>query len=161
MTFILKFFIDSWVDIIIFCAIIYFGEENMNLLAINGSHRKKGNTATILQHVMSGAQKAQLSVKYELINRYDISYKGCISCYECKRLGGRHYGKCVVHNGLTEVLEKSKQVDCLVFGSPIFSSDATGMMRCYWERLFSRFLHIKKYIRRWRQEKYVQLLFIQ
>lgn len=133
----------------------------MNLLAINGSPRKKGNTATILQHVMSGAQKTQLSVKCELINRYDISYKGCISCYECKRLGGRHYGKCAVHDGLTEVLEKSKQVDCLVFGSPIFSSDATGMMRCYWERLFSRFLHMKKYIHRWRHEKYVQLLFIQ
>lgn len=37
---------------------------------------------------------------------------------------------------LTPVLEKSKQADCLVFGSPIFAYDAPGMRRCYWERLF-------------------------
>lgn len=108
----------------------------MKFLTINGSPRKNCNTATILRHVMDGALKAAPDVECEQINLYDHDYKGCISCYECKRLGGKSYGRCAVHDGLTEILEKSKSADCLVFGTPIFSSDATGMMRCYWERLF-------------------------
>lgn len=108
----------------------------MKFLAINGSPRKSCNTATILRHVRDGVLKVNPDAECEQINLYDHDYKGCFSCYECKRLGGRNYGSCAVRDGLTPILEKSKSADCLVFGTPIFSSDATGMMRCYWERLF-------------------------
>ena len=67
---------------------------------------------------------------------YEHDYKGCVSCFECKRIGGKSYGKCAVTDGISEILDKSLHADCLVFGAPIYFSDVTGMMRCYWERLF-------------------------
>lgn len=108
----------------------------MKMLAINGSPRKKWNTAEILQNMIDGARETEPSLNCELINLYEYDYKGCISCFECKRIGGKSYGKCAVKDGIWPVLEKSLEADVLVFGTPIYFSDVTGMMRSYWERLF-------------------------
>ncbi len=118
----------------------------MNIIAINGSPRKKFNTATILQHVLDGARQACPDIECEMVNLYEHDYKGCISCFECKRLGGKNYGKCAVHDGIADILTRSLHADCLVFGSPVYFSDVTGMMRCFWERLyFPNFVYDKDY----------------
>ena len=49
---------------------------------VNGSPRKKWNTAQMLESAMKGAQEAGAEV--ELINLYDIDFKGCKSCFACK-----------------------------------------------------------------------------
>ena len=108
----------------------------MKMLAINGSPRKKWNTATILENVLAGAKEANPELECELVHLYEHDFRGCVSCFECKRIGGKSYGKCAVRDGISEVLDKSLHADCLVFGTPIYFSDVTGMMRCYWERLF-------------------------
>lgn len=108
----------------------------MKMVVINGSPRKKWNTAEILQNMASGAQEVDPAMECDLINLYEYDYKGCISCFECKRIGGKSYGKCAVKDGIWPVLEKSLHADILVFGTPIYFSDVTGMMRSYWERLF-------------------------
>lgn len=107
----------------------------MQMIAINGSPRKKCNTAEILQNMLAGAREADASLECELVNLYAYDYKGCLSCFECKRIGGKSYGKCAVRDGIWPLLEKSLHADILVFGTPIYFSDVTGMMRSYWERL--------------------------
>ncbi len=49
--------------------------------------------------------------------------------------------KCAVHDGIADIFDQILHAgDCLVFGSPVYFSDVTGMMRCFWERLyFSQF----------------------
>lgn len=108
----------------------------MKMVAINGSPRKKCNTADILENMLAGAKEAYPGLECEVINLYEHDYKGCISCFECKRIGGKSYGKCAVKDGIWPELEKSLHADFLVFGTPIYFSDVTGMMRNYWERLF-------------------------
>lgn len=108
----------------------------MKMIAINGSPRKKWNTAEILQNMLDGGKEADPNLECVLVNLYDIDYKGCVSCFECKRIDGKSYGKCAVKDGVWPVLAQSLYSDILVFGSPIYFSDVTGMMRNYWERLF-------------------------
>ncbi|KRU10755.1 hypothetical protein CP6013_00002 [Clostridium pasteurianum DSM 525 = ATCC 6013] len=43
----------------------------------------------------------------EMINLYNLNYKGCISCFACKRKDSKFVGHCAVRDDLTEVLEKS------------------------------------------------------
>lgn len=118
----------------------------MQILAVDGSPRKKWNTSTILQNVLDGAQSAGEDVSAELIYLYEHDYKGCVECFECKRIGGSSYGKCAVKDGIQEILERAVQADVLVFGSPIYFSDITGMLRCFLERLcFSHFVYDKNY----------------
>ena len=105
----------------------------MNVIAISGSPRKKCNTDTLLNKSLEGAE-AQ-GAETELINLYDLNYKGCKSCFSCKTIGNKSYGKCAVKDDLTQVLEKFENSDAVIFGSPIYFGTVTGEMRSFMERL--------------------------
>ena len=109
----------------------------MKVIAINGSPRKKWNTATLLEHVLKGAESAGAETK--LVHLYDLDYKGCISCFACKLKGGKSFGKCAVNDELAPLLEEIRIVDALILGSPIYFGDVTGEMRSFMERLFFQF----------------------
>lgn len=110
----------------------------MKVLAINGSPRKEWNTATLLNKALEGA--ASKGAETELVHLYDLDYKGCISCFACKRKGGKSYGKCAVKDGLTPVLEKVRKADALILGSPIYLASVTGEMKSFLERLIYPYL---------------------
>lgn len=112
----------------------------MNIYAINGSPRKTWNTATLLQKALDGAQAAAPSCHVEMIHLYDLNYTGCKSCFHCKRLGGKSYGRCVVKDDLQPVLEKLASADGIIFGSPIYFGNMTGMMLSFLERLLFPYL---------------------
>jgi len=109
----------------------------VNVFAINGSPRKKWNTAKLLEEALKGA--ASQGAKTELIHLYDIDFKGCISCFGCKLKGGKSYGKCAMRDGLTPVLEKLAEADAFVLGSPIYFGTVTGEMRSFMERLLFQY----------------------
>ena len=110
----------------------------MKVIAINGSPRKKWNTATLLSNALEGA--ASEGAETELIHLYDYNFKGCISCFACKTRDGKSYGRGAVIDDMTPVYERIKQVDALVLGSPIYFGDVTGEMRSFMERLLFQYL---------------------
>lgn len=114
----------------------------MKIYAINGSPRKKWNTAMLLEHALEGA--ASQGAETELIHLYDLDYKGCTSCFACKLKGGRSYGRCAMRDGLTPVLEKLGQADAFILGSPIYFGTVTGEMRSFMERLLFQYLEYKQ-----------------
>lgn len=102
-------------------------------IAINGSPRKSWNTATLLNRALAGAKAAGADT--ELVHLYSLPYKGCTSCFACKRKDGRWRGRCAMQDGLTSVLEKCMHSDLLLLGSPIYLGDVTGAMRSFLERM--------------------------
>lgn len=104
----------------------------MEVIAINGSPRKNWNTAQLLRQALKGAESA--GAETELVNLYDLNYRGCISCFGCKRKGAAPC-KCYMKDDLTPVLEKVHHAQALLLGSPIYFGDITGQMRCFLERL--------------------------
>lgn len=110
----------------------------MNILAVNGSPRKNGNTATLLTKAIEGAVSKGAAT--ELIHLYDLSYKGCVSCFSCKLKGGKSYGKCAYQDDLTPVLENVENADALILGSPIYFGNVTGQMRAFIERMAFQYL---------------------
>jgi multimeric flavodoxin WrbA len=104
----------------------------MKIIAINGSPRKRWNTATLLEHTLTGAVSE--GAETELVHLYDLDFKGCTSCFACKLKGGKSYGKCAMKDDLTPVLERIAGADALVLGSPIYFGNVTGEMRSFMER---------------------------
>ena len=104
-----------------------------NLIAINGSPRRNGNTAELLKHAMQGAKDSGASA--ELINLYALNFKGCTSCFACK-LKSRPHGSCAMKDDLSPVLEKVKNADAVIFGSPIYFMNLSAGMIAFIERLF-------------------------
>lgn len=113
----------------------------MKVIAINGSPRKTGNTATLLKEALKGAESVGAEVK--MINLYSLNFKGCTSCFSCKRKGGRT-GHCATQDDLTEVLDEIMRCDVLLLGSPIYLGDVTGEMRSFMERLIFMNLSYEK-----------------
>jgi multimeric flavodoxin WrbA len=101
-------------------------------MAINGSPRKHGNTATLLGKALEGASSQETET--ELVHLYDHNFTGCRSCYACKLKGGNSYGKCAVQDGLTSVLERVQRADALIMGSPIYLGMLSGEMKSFLER---------------------------
>jgi multimeric flavodoxin WrbA len=106
----------------------------MNVLALNGSARKKGNSATMLKQAIKGAKEAGAETK--LINLYDLNYKGCTGCVSCKLLGGKSFGRCAKRDELTPVLTEAITSDVLLMASPIYFNDVTGILRSFLERFW-------------------------
>ncbi len=110
----------------------------MKVVAVNASPRNNWNTATLLKQALEGAASGGAAV--ELINLYERNYKGCISCFACKRIGGKNYGKCSVNDDLKPVFKKIEGADALILGSPIYFGMVTGEMRSFLERLLFQYL---------------------
>jgi multimeric flavodoxin WrbA len=106
----------------------------MKVVAINGSPRKTWNTAKMLESALSGCEDAGAQTKlYHLI---DLKFKGCTSCFACKRLGGPSYAKCGMRDDLTQVLNDVWDADALIIGSPVYFGDVTADLRAFLERLW-------------------------
>jgi len=105
----------------------------MQAIGINGSPRKSWNTAILLRKALAGAKSK--GAKTEFVHLYDLSYKGCISCFSCKKIGGRSYGRCAVKDELTPVLKRIAEAQVLILGSPLYFHTESGEMRSFMERL--------------------------
>jgi multimeric flavodoxin WrbA len=106
----------------------------MKLIAVNGSPRKNWNTATLLNKAVEGAKAA--GAETEIVHLYDLTFKGCTSCFACKRKGSKNNGTCSMKDDLTECLNKIATCDILLLGSPIYIGAITGVMHSFLERLF-------------------------
>lgn len=105
----------------------------MNVIAVNGSPRKKWNTAILLEKTLEGA--ASQGAETELFHLYDLNFKGCWSCFACKTRGGKSYGRCAAKDDLTPLLKKIESCDALILGAPIYFGTVSGEMRSFLERL--------------------------
>lgn len=112
----------------------------MKVLAVNGSPRKNGNVMKLLSAAMDGAREAGAEV--ELVNLYDLTYKGCVSCFACKRLPAPA-SCCAQRDELTPVLWKAYRADVLLIGSPVYFAGLSASLRGFLERLLYKYPHEK------------------
>lgn len=103
------------------------------IVIINGSPRLNKNTATILKEAKRGAESIGAEVEY--IDLVKLNFKGCMSCFACKRKGNTCNGLCAWKDDLRPVLQSILEADALIIGSPIYWSYPTGMFRNLIERL--------------------------
>ena len=100
----------------------------MKVIAINGSARRDGNTAILLNTVLEECRAAGLET--ELIQFGGTIIEPCIACWAC---GGKR--NCVHHHDqFQEIFAKVTQADALVLGSPVYSANVSANMQAFLER---------------------------
>ena len=104
----------------------------MKAIVINGSPRKKWNTDKALQRAAQGFADAGGTV--ETVRLYDYEYKGCVSCFACKIKNSKTNGLCAYRDALRPVLEKVREADAVIVGTPVYYSFPTGQTRSFLER---------------------------
>jgi multimeric flavodoxin WrbA len=102
----------------------------MKVIAFNGSGRKDGNTAILLNAVLDEISKE--GIETELIQLAGKAPQGCIACYKCFENKDQ---KCAVtKDRLNEYLAKIIEADGILFGSPVYFADATAGIKALIER---------------------------
>jgi multimeric flavodoxin WrbA len=112
------------------------------VIILNGSPRKNWNTYKMCENFANGVNDS--GAEAEIINLYDVDFKGCRSCFACKLKDGKNFGRCGYPDGLTPILDKISQADGVVLASPIYFGDVTGVTRSVIERLLFPFLEYKQ-----------------
>lgn len=113
----------------------------MKVIAINAGPRKGWNTDQLIQSAAKGAEAIGAEVEYIDLFRLE-KYTGCISCFGCKRRAT--FGRCVCRDGLADVLEKIRNADAMIIGSPNYLGNMTASFRALYERLVFQSLTYNK-----------------
>ncbi len=111
--------------------------------AINGSPRINKNTATLLDKVLEGVKERYPDAETERIDLYNLNFTGCRSCFACKLKDGLSYGHCPIKDDLHPIIERLREADAVIFGSPIYYRTITGALHSFYERLLYPFMTYK------------------
>ena len=104
----------------------------MKVLLINGSPRANGNTARALKEVADTL--ASEGVETETAWAGNKPVRGCMACYQCK---AKNLGKCVFGDDAANgIIEKLKEADGIVVGSPVYYAHPSGRIQSFLDRLF-------------------------
>lgn len=102
----------------------------MNVLLINGSPHKNGCTFTALSEV-AGQLNAQ-GIDTHILHIGNKPIQGCIACGKCLQTG-----RCVFENDpVNECIDRLKQADGLVVGSPVYYAGPNGALCGLLDRVF-------------------------
>lgn len=101
----------------------------MKVLLLNGSPKANGCTYTALCEVAGALEKNGIETEIVQVGAAPIA--GCIGCGVCTRTG-----KCFIEDGVNEFVEKAKQADGFVFGSPVHYAAASGAVTSFLDRAF-------------------------
>lgn len=108
---------------------------DMNTLIFNGSPRKNGDTAALLNRL-----KAEIGGEFHQIDAYFCDIKPCMDCRYCWT-----HNKCAVMDEMQEVLTFIDEADNIVIASPIYFSELTGSLLSVLSRL--QYLYVSKVFR--------------
>jgi multimeric flavodoxin WrbA len=105
-------------------------EACMKVVAFNGSVRKDGNTAILLNLVLDELKKE--GIETEIVGLSGKVINGCIACYRCFKNKDR---QCAVKNdSANDFIVKMLGADGILLGSPTYFSDVSAGMKALIER---------------------------
>jgi multimeric flavodoxin WrbA len=104
----------------------------MKMLAFNGSPNKEGNTYHAIKLVAAELEKE--GIETEIVQVGNKAIRGCIACYQCIKNLDERCG--LKGDEVNEWIQKMKQADAIILGSPVYYSAINGTMKSFLDRAF-------------------------
>jgi multimeric flavodoxin WrbA len=102
----------------------------MKIVAFNGSARKDGNTAILINYVFKELYKQ--GIETELLQLAGKKIRGCKACYKCFENKDQ---QCSFKNDiLNECMAKMIEADGIILGSPTYFTDVSTEMKALIDR---------------------------
>lgn len=105
------------------------------VLILSASFRKHGNSDTLCDEFMRGAEEAGHNVEKIYVNDKHINY--CRGCGVCNTTH-----KCVQKDDMGEILDKMVKADVIVMATPVYFYSMNGQMKTLIDRTVPRYTEI-------------------
>lgn len=103
----------------------------MKVLMINGSSNKNGCTFRALTEIEKVLKES--NIETEIIQLGSNPIRDCVGCKGC----AKNANKCVFNDDIVnEIIEKAKNCDGFVFGSPVYYAHPSGRLLSVLDRVF-------------------------
>lgn len=104
-------------------------QSSLNVLLINGSPRKDGNTSLALAEMETIFHSQNIATETVQIGAENV--RGCMACGFCAK-----NGKCVFDDVVNTLAPKLEHADGLVIASPVYYASANATLIACLDRLF-------------------------
>ena len=102
----------------------------MKVIAFNGSARKDGNTAILINYVFEELEKG--GIETELYQLSGKKIHGCRACYKCRENKDK---QCFFKDDvLNDCIEKMQEAQGIILGSPTYFADVSTEMKALIDR---------------------------
>ncbi len=101
----------------------------MNIIILNGSPRKDGNTIHMINRFVEGLDKSH---KIAVINLEEKKLKGCSACYECSKTHS-----CVEGDDAAKIISYLVKADLIVFASPVYWWGVSSQLKMIIDKFIS------------------------
>lgn len=101
----------------------------MKIISINGSRRKKGNTALLIQSILKPVEKNGAHVESIFLGDYNIG--ACTGCEGCS-----DSWECVIKDDFQALIEMMDAADGVVLASPTYWYTVTSDMKRFIDRCY-------------------------
>ena len=102
----------------------------MKVVAFNGSARKDGNTAILVNYVLDELKKE--GIETELVQLAGKKIRGCAACYKC--FDNKDQRCSVKDDVANECIEKMIEAQGIIMASPTYFADVTAEMKALIDR---------------------------
>ena len=109
---------------------------NKNVLVISASPRKGGNSETLSDEFIRGAQESGNHAEKIFLASKNIKY--CIGCGVCNTTQ-----KCVQKDDMAEILDKMVEADVIVLATPVYFYTMDAQMKTLIDRTVPRYTEIQ------------------
>lgn len=104
----------------------------MKVVAFNGSPKQEGNTYHAIKIVLDELEKE--GIETEIVHVGNKTIKGCCACGYCYK---NKTEKCLIKDDeVNEWIQKMKESDGIILGSPVYYSSIAGTMKSFLDRAF-------------------------
>ena len=102
----------------------------MRVVAFNGSPRKDGNTAALINHLFAELESG--GIETELVQVGGQRIRGCTACFQCFENKDK---RCAVDDDIVnECIAKMIEADGIILGSPTYFADLTPELKALIDR---------------------------
>jgi multimeric flavodoxin WrbA len=106
--------------------------QNLNVLVVNGSPRKKGNCHYLIEALAKGIKENGGTP--EIINLQELKIAPCDACESCLRNKSRG---CIKNDDMTDLYAKIKNAGSIVFASPTYWFNISAQTKLFIDRLYA------------------------
>ena len=97
------------------------------IILLNGSPRKHGATATILEYISEQLKMQDLETS--IVHVSDLNLQYCIGCCKCYETG-----KCIYIDDIENLSRKIENADGIIIGTPTYASNISGQLKTIIDR---------------------------